>query len=50
MKKFYVDEILFVPKKSFIPAPKVESSVIYFENHDLYKNLDDKLFLEIIKK
>jgi 16S rRNA A1518/A1519 N6-dimethyltransferase RsmA/KsgA/DIM1 with predicted DNA glycosylase/AP lyase activity len=49
-KKCYVDEVIVVPKENFIPAPKVESSVLVFELHDLYKNIDDDNFLELIKK
>lgn len=49
-KKCYVDEVIVVGKQNFIPAPKVESSVLLFELHDLYKNIDDEKFLEFIKK
>ena len=49
-KKCYVDEVILVWKQNFIPAPKVESSVLLFEMHDLYKNVDDYNFLELIKK
>ncbi len=48
-KKCEVSEVLVVPNTSFVPAPKVESSVLYFESHDLYKDVDDKQFLELIK-
>lgn len=48
-KKSYVKEIIRVPAKSFIPAPKVESSVLLFETHDNYKEVDDLKFLEFIK-
>jgi 16S rRNA A1518/A1519 N6-dimethyltransferase RsmA/KsgA/DIM1 with predicted DNA glycosylase/AP lyase activity len=48
-KKSYVKEIIEVPANSFIPAPKVESSVLLFETHDNYKETDDKKFLEFIK-
>lgn len=48
-KKAYVKEIIRVPAESFIPAPKVESSVLLFETHDNYKEIDDLKFLEFIK-
>lgn len=48
-KKCRVSEKIFVPKESFIPAPKVESSVLLFETHDLYWHIDDTRFLELIK-
>ncbi len=48
-KKSYVREIIKVPASSFIPAPKVESSVLLFETHDNYKEIDDKEFLKFIK-
>lgn len=49
-KKTNAYETILVPKENFIPAPKVESSVLLFEKHDLYKNIDDEKFLNIIKK
>ncbi len=49
-KKAKVKELLFVWKQNFIPAPKVESSVLLFEKHNLYNDIDDKKFLEFIKK
>lgn len=49
-KKSFVREVTKVPSVSFIPAPKVESSVLLFELHDNYKEVDDKKFLEFIKK
>lgn len=49
-KKTNPYEVLLVSKQNFIPAPKVESSVLLFEKHDLYKNIDDEKFLDIIKK
>lgn len=48
-KKSYVKEILSVPASSFIPAPKVESSVLLFETHNNYSEVDDSKFLELIK-
>ena len=48
-KKCFVSEIIKVGKKNFIPAPKVESSVLFFEKHDLYKEIDDAKFIEFIK-
>ncbi len=49
-KKCKVKEVLFVWKENFVPAPKVESSVLLFETHDLYRDIDDELFLDTIKK
>lgn len=49
-KKSYVSERIFVWKENFIPVPKVESSVLLFETHDLYDYINDDKFLEIIKK
>ena len=49
-KKCYVSEKIFVWKENFIPAPKIESSVLLFETHDTYSDTDDEKFLEIIKK
>ena len=48
-KKASVTWQIFVSKENFVPAPKVESSVLLFESHDLYKDIDDKKFLKIIK-
>jgi 16S rRNA (adenine1518-N6/adenine1519-N6)-dimethyltransferase len=48
-KKSYVNEVIQVLASSFIPAPKVESSVLLFETHDNYKEIDDKEFLKFIK-
>lgn len=49
-KQCFVQEVLFVWKQNFVPAPKVESSVLLFEKHDLYSDIDDKKFLDLIKK
>ncbi len=49
-KKAYVDEVIVVWKENFIPAPKINSSVVVFESHDKYREVDDKIFLETIKK
>ncbi|MBS9775417.1 hypothetical protein KGV52_01745, partial [Candidatus Gracilibacteria bacterium] len=49
-KKMFAKEIAFVPNTAFIPAPKVDSSFLYFEKHDLYENTDDKEFLDFVKK
>jgi len=48
-KKCFVSEKLLVPAKSFIPVPKVESSVLYFESHEKYISIDDEGFLKFIK-
>lgn len=49
-KKCHVSEVIRVPNTSFIPAPKVESSVLYFETHWDFHDVSDKNFLELIKK
>ena len=49
-KKAKVEEKIFVAKDNFIPAPKVESSVLLFELHNLYDKYDDEKFLDFIKK
>lgn len=48
-KKSYIKEILYVPKEDFFPSPKVNSSVLFFEKHNLYDEINDKLFLDFIK-
>lgn len=49
-KKSYVDEVIIVWKENFVPSPKVESSVLLFEAHDNFSDIDDDIFLETIKK
>lgn len=49
-KKCQVSEKIFVAKENFIPAPKIESSVLLFETHEVYRDIDDEKFLKIIKK
>lgn len=49
-KKCHVSQVIKVPRQSFIPAPKVESSVLNFQLHGLYNEIDDVFFFEIIKK
>ncbi len=48
-KKSYISEVLLVGKECFSPSPKVDSSVLLFEKHNLYEEVDDKDFLEFIK-
>jgi 16S rRNA A1518/A1519 N6-dimethyltransferase RsmA/KsgA/DIM1 with predicted DNA glycosylase/AP lyase activity len=48
-KKYHPEEILTVQKESFIPPPKVESSILFFKKHDLYNFIDDDIFLKLIK-
>ena len=48
-KKYDVEEIIKVPKENFIPAPKVESSILFFKKHNLYTEVDDDIFLTTIK-
>lgn len=49
-KKCYVSEVIKVPKECFVPAPKVESSVLFFELHNNFSTISDENFLELIKK
>ncbi len=49
-KKCFVSDEIFVWKENFIPAPKIESSVLLFKSHELYNDIDDSKFLEFIKK
>ncbi len=48
-KKSFISQVLFVGKECFSPSPKVDSSVLFFEKHNLYDYVDDKEFLEFIK-
>jgi len=48
-KKSFVSQKLFVPKESFFPIPKIESSVLLFETHKKYIDIDDEDFLRFIK-
>ncbi|MDQ7023677.1 MAG: hypothetical protein Q9M97_09375 [Candidatus Gracilibacteria bacterium] len=48
-KKSYVSEELFVGKENFIPAPKVQSSVLLFTTHDKFSKISDSQFLKFIK-
>lgn len=49
-KKCDVIKICDVSKESFVPAPKVESSVMKFNLHNKFDGIDDNFFLELIKK
>ncbi len=49
-KKCRVEEKIFVPKESFYPAPKIESSVLLFETHNNFSDIDDIKFMEVVKK
>jgi len=49
-KKCSVFEKVFVPKESFFPIPKVQSSVLLFKKHNNFQDIDDAKFLELIKK
>lgn len=49
-KKCSAREVLFVSRDNFYPKPKVESSVLLFESHNLYYEIDDTIFLNFIKK
>lgn len=48
-KKCTVVEKIFVPAKYFSPPPKVDSSVLFFEKHERYNEVNDELFLAFIK-
>lgn len=48
-KKCTKKEICIVDASSFSPPPKVTSSVLYFEKHSLFNDIDDDLFLNFIK-
>lgn len=48
-KKATVSEEIFVWKENFIPAPKVESSVLLFNTHKKFSKIQDKEFLKYIK-
>ena len=48
-KKASVTGQIFVSKDNFVPVPKVESSVLLFESHNLYDDIADEKFLKIIK-
>ena len=49
-KKCIVTHIIDVPRESFSPAPKVESTVLLFSAHDNYNEVDDEKFLKVIKE
>lgn len=49
-KKANVWEYLEVTKENFFPVPKVESTVLVFELHNEFTDIDDDKFLELIKK
>lgn len=48
-KKSFVSEEVFVGKQNFVPAPKVESSVLKFVSHSNFWNINDEIFLKYIK-
>lgn len=48
-KKCFAKEVLLVPKESFRPMPKIESSVLIFEIQNKYDFIDDNFFIEFIK-
>lgn len=49
-KKTDVSEEIFVAPWNFVPAPKVDSSVLLFKSHNKFKDVDDKKFLNLIHK
>ncbi len=48
-KKSYVSELMLVWKQNFIPAPNVESSVLLFESHNSFSEVNDEIFLRYVK-
>lgn len=48
-KKCTVSQKIFVPKQCFSPAPKIDSTVLFFELHNLYSQVDDAKFMAFIK-
>ena len=48
-KKSFVSEEVFVGKQNFVPAPKVESSVLKFVSHNNFWSINDEIFLKYIK-
>ncbi|MCD5380370.1 16S rRNA (adenine(1518)-N(6)/adenine(1519)-N(6))-dimethyltransferase RsmA [Candidatus Gracilibacteria bacterium] len=48
-KKSYVSELMLVGKENFVPAPNVESSVLLFESHNKFDEVNDEIFLRYIK-
>lgn len=48
-KKAYVREVIVVSSDNFIPAPKVESSVLLFTTRTKYDEYSDEKFLKLIK-
>lgn len=48
-KKCKVQEKVYVPKESFLPIPKVESSAVLFQKHNDYESVNDEEFLRLIK-
>lgn len=49
-KKCIVSQEVIVPNTCFVPAPKVQSSVLKFEYTDKYNHINDEQFLNFIKK
>ncbi len=48
-KKYNVTHKISVSREYFSPKPKVESSVVYFQKHDDFLDVDDWVFLRVIK-
>jgi 16S rRNA A1518/A1519 N6-dimethyltransferase RsmA/KsgA/DIM1 with predicted DNA glycosylase/AP lyase activity len=48
-KKYLVSKVIDVPNSDFIPAPKVDSSVLFFEKHGLYEEVENDKFMNLIK-
>jgi 16S rRNA (adenine1518-N6/adenine1519-N6)-dimethyltransferase len=48
-KKCTVQEKIFVWKNCFQPSPKIDSTVLFFQINDKFKEVDDNNFLSFIK-
>ncbi len=49
-KKMHIKKVCDVPAEAFDPIPKVQSSVLHFEKHTFFTDIDDQLYTEFIKK
>ncbi len=48
-KKSHATLTNFVPAKSFVPAPKVDSAVVVFTTYGDYESIDDEAFLKVVQ-
>lgn len=49
LKRSRVEQKIFVPKNCFSPAPKIDSTVLFFELNEKFNYINDDLFLAFIK-